>query len=98
MIGMEIDIRSMKKYALSSLAISISTLIIPLGVGIAVGIAIWNEFNDNDDAIFSHYILFIGIAIAVSFFYLFKMYRIFNISLDYSISCSLSYSCRIQIN
>ena len=71
MIGMEIDIRSMKKYALSSLAISMSTLVIPLGVGIAVGIAIWNEFNDNDDAIFSHYILFIGIAIAVSFFFIF---------------------------
>lgn len=65
-VGMEVDLNVMKRYARSSIAIATTTLVIPLGAGIALGVGLWKEFNENDDVIFSHFILFIGVAIAVS--------------------------------
>ncbi|TIB81157.1 hypothetical protein E3Q22_01388 [Wallemia mellicola] len=67
-VGMEVDLNVMKRYARSSIAIATTTLVIPLGAGIALGVGLWKEFNENDDVIFSHFILFIGVAIAITAF------------------------------
>lgn len=65
-IGMEIDLNVMRRRVKSSLAIASTTLAIPLGAGIALGVGLWKQFNESDDVYFSHFILFIGIAISVS--------------------------------
>lgn len=65
-IGMEIDFTVLRKRVKSGLAVASTTLAIPLGAGIALGVGLWKQFSHNQDVYFSHYILFIGIAISVS--------------------------------
>ncbi|TIB11716.1 hypothetical protein E3P89_02170 [Wallemia ichthyophaga] len=67
-IGMEIDFTVLRKRVKSGLAVASTTLAIPLGAGIALGVGLWKQFSHNQDVYFSHYILFIGIAISITAF------------------------------
>lgn len=67
LIGLEIDVRIIKRNVKASSAISIAGLLIPLGLGAALGVPIYHEFI-NPDVKFGYFILFTSVAIGITAF------------------------------
>jgi Kef-type K+ transport system membrane component KefB len=66
LIGMEVDLRIIRKCAVSSTAISISGLIIPFGMGAAISLGIYNNFIDTAKVSYGHFLLFTGVAMSIT--------------------------------
>jgi Kef-type K+ transport system membrane component KefB len=64
-IGLEVDLSLMKRNARASATISIAGLIVPLGMGAALGVPLYNEFVD-DSVNFGYFLLFVAVAIGIT--------------------------------
>ncbi|WWD06921.1 hypothetical protein V865_005018 [Kwoniella europaea PYCC6329] len=67
-IGVEVDINVMKKNGVACAAISVAGMIIPFGLGAAVAVPTYHNFVDTDNVSFGHFMLFIGVAMAITAF------------------------------
>ncbi|TFK25298.1 potassium:hydrogen antiporter [Coprinopsis marcescibilis] len=67
LVGLEIDTRLLKRNAKASAAVSIAGLVIPLGLGAALGVGIYREFIDPS-VNFGYFLLFVAVAIGITAF------------------------------
>jgi Kef-type K+ transport system membrane component KefB len=67
LVGLEIDTTVLKRNARPSAIISISGLVIPLGLGAALGVAIYREFIDPK-VNFGYFVLFTAVAVGITAF------------------------------
>ncbi|KAJ7265478.1 potassium:hydrogen antiporter [Mycena haematopus] len=67
LIALEIDVRLIKKHIRSSAAISLAGLIIPLGMGAAIGVGVYREFTDPS-VNFGYFLLFTAVAVGITAF------------------------------
>lgn len=67
LVGLEIDVRVIKRNAKSSMLISATGLVIPLGLGAVLGIPIYHEFVDPS-VNYGYFLLFTAVAIGITAF------------------------------
>ena len=67
LVGLEIDTRVIKRNIRASLVISAAGLMIPLGLGAALGVAIYNQFIDPS-VNSGYFILFTAVAVGITAF------------------------------
>ncbi|CAL1700243.1 unnamed protein product [Somion occarium] len=67
LVGLEIDVRMVKRNAKASMIISAAGLIVPLGLGAALGVPIYNQFI-SPDVNFGYFVLFTAVAIGITAF------------------------------
>ncbi|KAF8638567.1 hypothetical protein AX17_002110 [Amanita inopinata Kibby_2008] len=67
LVGLEIDARVIKRNVFSSAAVSVAGLLVPLGLGAALGIGIYREFI-NPTVNFGHFLLFTAVAVGITAF------------------------------
>ncbi|KAJ7246597.1 potassium:hydrogen antiporter [Mycena haematopus] len=67
LIALEIDVRLIKKHIRSSAAISLAGLIVPLGMGAAIGVGVYREFTDPK-VNFGYFLLFTAVAVGITAF------------------------------
>ncbi|KAH9948780.1 Sodium/hydrogen exchanger family-domain-containing protein [Amylocystis lapponica] len=67
LVGMEIDVRVMKRNARASIGISLAGLTIPLGLGAAVAVPIYNVFADHS-VNFGYFLLFVAVSVGITAF------------------------------
>ncbi|EJF62314.1 cation/H+ exchanger [Dichomitus squalens LYAD-421 SS1] len=67
LVGMEIDMRVIRRNVKAAAAISIAGLIIPLGLGAALAVPIYHQFTDGT-ASFGVFVLFIAVAVGITAF------------------------------
>jgi Kef-type K+ transport system membrane component KefB len=67
LVGLEIDVKVVKRNFVSASTISIAGLILPLGLGAALGIGIYKEFIDPS-VNFGYFLLFTAVAIGITAF------------------------------
>ncbi|KAH9477822.1 K(+)/H(+) antiporter 1 [Psilocybe cubensis] len=69
LVGLEIDTRLLKRNAFASSTVSIAGLVIPLGLGAALGVAVYNQYvGPNAGINFGHFLLFIAVAVGITAF------------------------------
>lgn len=66
-VGLEIDVRLMKRNARASALISVVGLAVPLGLGAAVAVPIYNEFV-SPEINFGYFILFVAVSVGITAF------------------------------
>ncbi|MCO5598548.1 hypothetical protein L7F22_052645 [Adiantum nelumboides] len=66
LVGLEIDTRIIRKCGVAASTISLSGLLIPFGLGSAVSVGIYNDFIDKSRVSLGHFILFTGVAMAIT--------------------------------
>ncbi|KAF8524651.1 Sodium/hydrogen exchanger family-domain-containing protein [Hysterangium stoloniferum] len=67
LIGLEVDVRVLRRNAKYSLTIATVGMIIPFALGVGLAVAIYHKFVDPAVS-FGHFLLFIGVAIAITAF------------------------------
>lgn len=67
LVGLEIDTRLIKRNAKVSLAISAAGLIVPLGLGAALGVGVYREFI-SPTVNFGYFLLFTAVAVGITAF------------------------------
>ncbi|KAJ6610377.1 Sodium/hydrogen exchanger family-domain-containing protein [Mycena sp. CBHHK59/15] len=67
LVGLEIDVRIIKRNIRASAAISVAGLIVPLGLGAALGVGIYREFIDPK-VNFGYFLLFTAVAVGITAF------------------------------
>lgn len=67
LVGLEIDTRILKRNIASSTAVSVAGLIVPLGLGAALGVGIYHEFI-NPSVNFGYFLLFVAVAVGITAF------------------------------
>ncbi|TFK29022.1 cation/H+ exchanger [Coprinopsis marcescibilis] len=67
LVGLEIDTRLLKRNVKASFTVSLAGLIIPLGLGAALGVGLYREFM-NDSVNMGHFLLFCAVAIGITAF------------------------------
>ncbi|GJJ07145.1 hypothetical protein Clacol_001345 [Clathrus columnatus] len=67
LVGLEIDVRLLKKNAKYSLTISAVGMILPFGMGVGLAVPLYNRFV-SDTINFGHFLLFVGVAVAITAF------------------------------
>ncbi|KAJ7228151.1 Sodium/hydrogen exchanger family-domain-containing protein [Mycena pura] len=67
LVGLEIDVRVLKRNARASAFISIAGLIVPLGLGAALGVGVYREFTDQS-VNFGYFLLFTAVAVGITAF------------------------------
>ncbi|KDQ15147.1 hypothetical protein BOTBODRAFT_65764 [Botryobasidium botryosum FD-172 SS1] len=68
LVGLEIDIRVLKRNARASLAISLGGMVLPFGLGAAVAVPLYSRFVDHQASTFGHFLLFVGVAFSITAF------------------------------
>ncbi|OCF35724.1 potassium:hydrogen antiporter [Kwoniella heveanensis BCC8398] len=68
LIGLEVDVGVMKKNKVGAAAISVAGMVIPFGLGAAVAVPTYHNFVDTEKVSFGHFMLFIGVAMAITAF------------------------------
>ncbi|GAC98359.1 hypothetical protein PHSY_005952 [Pseudozyma hubeiensis SY62] len=68
LVGLEVDVRVIRRCAKESTAISLAGMVLPFGMGAAVSVGIYNTFIDKNNVSFGHFILFTGVAMAITAF------------------------------
>lgn len=66
LVGLEIDTRIIRKCGVAASTISLAGLLIPFGLGSAVSVGIYNDFIDKSRVSLGHFILFTGVAMAIT--------------------------------
>lgn len=66
-VAIELDVSVAKRNARPSAAISVSGLVIPLGLGAAVGVPIYHNFVDSS-VHYGYFILFVAVAVGITAF------------------------------
>jgi len=67
LIGLEVDVRVLKRNAKYSLTISAAGMILPFALGVALAVALFHEFVENG-VNFGHFLLFVGVAVSITAF------------------------------
>ncbi|KAG7097485.1 hypothetical protein E1B28_004827 [Marasmius oreades] len=67
LVGMEIDVRVLKRHFRASAIISVVGLILPLGLGAALGIGVYKQFV-SPTVNFGYFLLFVAVAIGITAF------------------------------
>ncbi|KAJ7068839.1 Sodium/hydrogen exchanger family-domain-containing protein [Mycena amicta] len=67
LVGLEIDVRIIKRNARAAGLISLAGLVVPLGLGAALGVGVYHEFI-NSDVNFGYFLLFTAVAIGITAF------------------------------
>lgn len=67
LVGLEIDTRLLKRNILASASVSIAGLVVPLGLGAALGVGVYREFVDPS-VNFGYFLLFTSVAIGITAF------------------------------
>ena len=67
LVGLEIDIRIIKKNIKASVVISVTGLVIPLGMGAALGVGIYRQFSEPT-VNFGYFVLFSAVAVGITAF------------------------------
>ncbi|KIJ57015.1 hypothetical protein M422DRAFT_198385 [Sphaerobolus stellatus SS14] len=67
LIGMEVDIRVLKRNAKYSLSISAAGIVLPFGLGVLLAIALFKQFSE-EGVQFGHFLLFVGVAVSITAF------------------------------
>lgn len=67
LVGLEVDTRIVKRNMAASVAVSVAGLIVPLGLGAALGVGIYREFIDPS-VNFGYFLLFVAVAIGITAF------------------------------
>ncbi|TFK43902.1 Sodium/hydrogen exchanger family-domain-containing protein [Crucibulum laeve] len=67
LVGLEIDTRVIKRNIRASAYISVAGLVVPLGLGAALGVGVYREFI-NPDVNFGYFLLFTAVAIGITAF------------------------------
>ncbi|TRM67508.1 Sodium/hydrogen exchanger family-domain-containing protein, partial [Schizophyllum amplum] len=67
LVGLEIDVRMVKRNVAAATAVSVAGLLVPLGMGAAVGVGIYNEFTDGTIN-YGYFLLFTAVAIGITAF------------------------------
>ncbi|KAJ6560286.1 Sodium/hydrogen exchanger family-domain-containing protein [Mycena capillaripes] len=67
LVGLEIDMRVIRRNIRASAAISIAGLIVPLGLGAALGVGVYREFI-NEEVNFGYFLLFTAVAVGITAF------------------------------
>lgn len=65
LVGLEIDTRILKKNLLTAVTVSFTGLIIPLGLGAALGVGVYHEFIPKT-VNFGLFLLFVAVAIGIT--------------------------------
>lgn len=68
LVGLEVDVRVIRRCANESSVISLAGMVLPFGMGAAVSVGIYNTFIDSEKVSFGHFILFTGVAMAITAF------------------------------
>jgi Kef-type K+ transport system membrane component KefB len=68
LVGMEVDLKVMRQNARVALAVSVLGMVLPFGMGVAVAVGLWNNFETQENFSFGLYALFIGVAMAITAF------------------------------
>ncbi|KAJ9094871.1 hypothetical protein QFC19_007800 [Naganishia cerealis] len=68
LVGLEVDLSIIKKDWKSAVSISTAGMIIPFGAGVGIAAAIYNEFIDEGNVEFGIFLLFVGVAAAITAF------------------------------
>jgi Kef-type K+ transport system membrane component KefB len=64
LVGLEVDVRLIKRNARYSGLVAAAGMILPFGLGTAVASAVYDKFVDKNEVSFSHFLLFVGVAFA----------------------------------
>lgn len=67
LVALELDVRIIKRNYKASLVISAAGLVLPLGLGAALGVPIYHQFI-NPDVNFGYFVLFTAVAIGITAF------------------------------
>ncbi|RDB19933.1 K(+)/H(+) antiporter 1 [Hypsizygus marmoreus] len=67
LVGLEIDTKVIKRNIVAASAISIAGLLVPLGLGAALGVGVYREFIDPS-VNFGYFLLFTAVAIGITAF------------------------------
>ncbi|KAF8313891.1 hypothetical protein DL93DRAFT_2228342 [Clavulina sp. PMI_390] len=67
LVGLEIDLRVIKRNARSSFIISIGAILLPLGIGFGMAVPIYNQFVDKSTT-FGDFALFVAVAYSITAF------------------------------
>lgn len=67
LVALEIDTRLLKRNVVASASVSIAGLIIPLGLGAALGVAVYKHYVDPSIN-FGYFLLFVAVAIGITAF------------------------------
>lgn len=67
LIGLEIDTRLIKRNGIASASVSVAGLVIPLGLGAALGVGVYKNFI-NPNVNFGYFLLFTAVAIGITAF------------------------------
>lgn len=71
LVGLETDLRFLVSHWRVALSVSAAGMILPFGLGCAIAFGLYNEFRDDPGTVqisFGTYLLFIGIAMAITAF------------------------------
>lgn len=94
LIGLEIDVRILKGNAKSSLTISAVGMILPFGLGVGLATALYHKFADPT-VNFGHFLLFVGVAVAITAFPVLCRMSVFYPSLPFTAQLSSRYSYQL---
>ncbi|PPQ75257.1 hypothetical protein CVT26_014791 [Gymnopilus dilepis] len=67
LVGLEIDTRLMRKNIMSSVSVSVAGLVVPLGLGAALGVGLYREFMSPTVNI-GYFLLFVAVAVGITAF------------------------------
>lgn len=68
LVGLEVDLSIIKKDWKSAVSISTAGMILPFGAGAGIAVAIYREFIDEANVEFGIFLLFVGVAAAITAF------------------------------
>lgn len=68
LIGVEVDPQVMKKNGRNAALISVIGMILPFGIGAGVAVPVYNTYVDSETTSFGHFLLFVGVAMAITAF------------------------------
>ncbi|KAF9035009.1 hypothetical protein BDZ89DRAFT_1062262 [Hymenopellis radicata] len=81
LVGLEIDTRLMRRNIKAATAVSVAGLLVPLGLGAALGVGVYREFIDPK-VNFGYFVLFTAVAVGITAF---------------PVLCPLGYHCRVVV-
>ncbi|KAF8868526.1 Sodium/hydrogen exchanger family-domain-containing protein [Gymnopilus junonius] len=67
LVGLEIDTRLLRRNIVSSASVSVAGLVVPLGLGAALGVGVYREFV-SPTVNFGNFLLFVAVAVGITAF------------------------------
>lgn len=68
LVGLEVDFRAVRKCYKEALAVGLTGLVVPFGLGAAISVGIYKDMIDHSKVSFGHFTLFTSVAIAITAF------------------------------